>query len=561
MTKTRFLAAILMISFLALIGCSGGGGSPTAIEKDVTGITATLNRFAESLKASGSDGVATFFAQTSNPEQYESKILYIQDFGKDIKDATDNVTWKFNVRPDDIQQPSADLAYVKASRVDDSGYPMWISFVLVREQGVWMIDTIETEQVTPSASSFVSASYFPILPGASLTYAIMMNDIVQPERTETGFAKTPLVKNGINFYQMIEQDQAPIYAAARRNSSRSLRGNLRRQSGDYDSYFGIDSLGQVWLYDQYINGGEPYVIFKASYDFGATDQFTEVWTYNSYTSTTVVNFTIGSPTTLETPLRDFSVVPITMMSNETYMGETYSWKTILYLVEGLGIVGNDESIEDPNTIVYKDRLLMASINGVDSKNEPVITTAAIPDLVINEQTTVQFSVLGGSSPYEWNVTGTLPDGMLFSPSEGKIYGAPSTGVNPGQYSLIMYAKDKWLRVAQKAFTYNVVSSASSATVIFTPSIPTSATVDTMIESVISLSPTATITACSITAFTFPAGAYDPYAGYDTSLGWIVSITPNVAGNYEFTLSVTDSNSNVTSVTRSFVAQSLAVNRR
>ncbi|GAB1352896.1 hypothetical protein MASR1M12_16280 [Erysipelotrichia bacterium] len=71
------------------MGGGGGGGTPV-FEKDVAGITATLNRFAESLRT-GDPTSSGVFAQTTGTSE-TTKILYVKDFGADLNNPNDNQT-------------------------------------------------------------------------------------------------------------------------------------------------------------------------------------------------------------------------------------------------------------------------------------------------------------------------------------------------------------------------------------------------------------------------------------------------------------------------------------
>lgn len=460
MNNNKFIVLTVLIAIvIAMIGCAGGGsGSPAVVEKDVAGITATLNKFAVSLQK-GTAATAGIFAQATD---HTSTILYIQDFGKDINDPDDNETWYFSVNPADIVQPSSDIAYLKASRMLPDGTTLWLSFALVREQGIWLIETLNV--IESAGATFVTASYFPVTPGASLSYSIIEDGVITSYITETGFAKTAMVKDGINFYQMLENFLYGNKKFAGRPSRRSLRAVYEFSS----SYFGFDSHGQLCIYDPYINNGTPYVAFKTSYAFGAKDQFTEVYSLDGSTETTVTDVTIGFPqATFVTPLRTFSVVPVTLDFTVTSNSSTYNDKTVIYLAEGRGIVGYDY-YDESNVLVAQERLLKSDINGVSESNDPVVSAPASSQSVVSGQNMVpvEFSVKGGSQPFSWGMSSSL-GGIFLSPA-GVLSGSPDPNAALGQYPVSVYVTDPYGRTDTFVFTLTLTQAPLSGNVTFSP---------------------------------------------------------------------------------------------
>ncbi|MGM0599095.1 MAG: hypothetical protein ACQETH_04675, partial [Candidatus Rifleibacteriota bacterium] len=156
--KRNFLVFIVLVS-ATILGCMGGGGSPAPVSKDVDGINATISGFMSSIAAKDSNTAGKYLAQTSE-ENYDSSVytLMVSDFGEDIYDPDDNNEYPFTVYASDIEQPTESVASVKASYEMSNGEPLVIIFYLVKESGVWYIETIETlDHHSYETGSFVTA--------------------------------------------------------------------------------------------------------------------------------------------------------------------------------------------------------------------------------------------------------------------------------------------------------------------------------------------------------------------------------------------------------------------
>jgi len=438
MKKIRFLAFCVFVSIFAMCGCMGGGGSGSvAFEKDVAGITATLDRFAAAVQAKDSS-YAGLFAQTVDVEQ-TTKILYVQDFGQNINDPSDNESWEFMVNPADINQVAPDAAIVRASKVMSNGTTLWLVFTMVQDQGVWFIEAIDLEE--SGAVAFNSANYFPIVPGSSMVYYV--SDPENPEYKSfysTTISDTETYQaNGIVFYKYTNTYGMPV--------------NKRAQLFDgNDTYLGRNGIGEIWAYSPSVNEGQPYRIMRAAYAPGETDTITE---YTGY-ETIITTNTVGTQTKLlTTPLRTFSVTPVYQASTYSYPGETptesSTEKSVLYFADGIGVVGIERYGFTYTTPQVVELLFERSVNGKVDSNNPVVASVSDSQSVIIGQTitVVQFSATGGTSPYTWTISGA-PAGVTIS-STGELAGTPDSASELTVYPVKVTAADIYGRTGTKQF--------------------------------------------------------------------------------------------------------------
>ncbi len=197
MYSIRGLFVLLTIIALSgLPGCSGGGGGSAApVTKDVAGINATLKGFMNSIAARDSQTANQYLAQTSQTSESGVKTLMVYDFGADIYDSNDERSYyPFTVSDSDIFQPTDTLATVKAYYKLSNGQPLYLTFALIKENGVWMIETIVLgNNAIDHLSGFLSSTYFPIVPGSYATYSTYYNGVLQNSKSTRSFSSLPTV--------------------------------------------------------------------------------------------------------------------------------------------------------------------------------------------------------------------------------------------------------------------------------------------------------------------------------------------------------------------------------
>lgn len=446
MTKTR-LMAFLVLSVTLICGCmgGGGGGGTTVVEKDVAGITATLNRFAEALRTSDPTS-SDVFAQTTGTSE-TTKVLYVKDFGADLSNPEDNQTWEFRVNTADITQPAPDTAIVKASKVMSTGNTLWLIFSMLKEEGEWRIQGITIQET--GLTSLVTASYYPIVPGNRMVYYSKYLDGTSGSYLySVEFSGTDTYqKDGITYHRVASSGYQPPVAPI--GGANRLAAQIA--GGGYQA---LTPQGEVWAYDPYINDGVPYRLMKSSYAFGETDVIVESYGEGEVYTTTI---TIGSQMKpLVTPLKTYMVLPVTQQESYTYNGTVGTHTEVLYFAEGVGLVGIDK-YQHSTTVTATDLLYERLVNGVVESNNPVVSAPSTSQEVVVGQSMVpvQFSVTGGSVPITWELSGN-PGGVTLS-QDGYLSGTPDPNAPLMNYSINVRVQDAYERWSTLAYSLNVVA--------------------------------------------------------------------------------------------------------
>lgn len=438
MTKTR-LMAFLVLSVTLICGCmgGGGGGGTPAFEKDVAGITATLNRFAEALRT-GDPTSSSVFAQTTGSSE-SAKVLYVKDFGADLTNPEDNYTWEFMVNPADITQPSPDTAIVKASKVMSTGNTLWLIFSMLKEESEWKIQGIEIQET--GVSTVITANYFPIVPGDRMVY-----------RSVYQGGSTSLYSREYSSSDIYQADGVTYHRVVTSGYGANLRSAAQLAEGS--GYYGKTASGEIWAYDPYINGGLPYRLLKASYALGERDVIVEKYSETEVYTTTI---TIGSQMRpLVTPLRTFMALPVTQEESYTYNGIAGTHTAILYFADGVGLVGQERFGHGSTVAESTDLLYERLVKGVVDSNNPVISAPATSQNVVVGQSMVpvQFSVTGGTAPITWELSGA-PSGVTLTQT-GYLSGTPDPNAPLANYSLTIRVQDVYGRWSSLAYSLSVV---------------------------------------------------------------------------------------------------------
>ncbi len=153
-----------------------------------------------------------------------------------------------------------------------------------------------------------------------------------------------------------------------------------------------------------------------------------------------------------------------------------------------------------------------------------VTTASVPDGVVDAPYTVTFAAAGGAAPYSWSVlSGTLPPGLTLS-TAGVLGGTPTRA---GLYSFTIGVTDARQGSANRTFSLTVGTTLS----ITTASLPGGAPGAAYTASLTAAGGTPPYT-FSLASGTLPAGLTLSNAGQITG-------TPTTAGTSNVTFSVTD----------------------
>jgi subtilisin family serine protease len=159
----------------------------------------------------------------------------------------------------------------------------------------------------------------------------------------------------------------------------------------------------------------------------------------------------------------------------------------------------------------------------------VITTESLPGGKVGESYSAQVTAAGGSPPYTWSRTsGSLPNGLSLSTSTGTISGTPSA---PGTFSFTIQAKDSVGRTASKQFSIPI----APAPLEIVTSALLNGTKDQSYYDTLQAKGGKTPYTWSLASGPLPPGLAMDSAGQVTG-------TPTAIGKFEFTVSVTDSDS-------------------
>ncbi|MBU1105482.1 MAG: hypothetical protein KKB51_02345 [Candidatus Riflebacteria bacterium] len=495
MKKMRILSVLLVMAIALIVtGCGGGGGSSVPVEKDVVGITNTLNDFMAAARTNDQTKMKSLLSGSSESS------LKIMDFGADLLDPSDNVEHIFYVHPEHITQPSEDVAFVKASYLLSSGEYLWLTFSMVRDQGRWMIDDIEitdppsSEGGVIAPSEFVIATYNPIQTG--ITKIMSLEDSAGNASTTRviSWYGPGSVDGDITFHEFFEYFTEPadpdyegfIPGSSRRslhsdilrsvqNSIRSSRISLRAQSDPLlDSggsvYYGFDSQGAYYMkmYDsngaEIFNNGYPIKLFEPTHAYGTKRTISFPWEIDGTVFNATITIDIGYPiANFATPLGAYTAVQLTTITtiDDSY-GSGGKWSE--YLVPNFGEVAYDDyDTFEATTPIERDRLLTRfnADGSLNERNDPVITNSANLGSYYYTQTItpVQFNHTGGSAPFLYRSysSASLMSGLSMTDA-GYLSGYIGEDVPLGQYYFSIEIVDKYGRNSSKQFVFNIVDS-------------------------------------------------------------------------------------------------------
>lgn len=527
---------ILMVSLLAL-GCGGGGASSVPVEKDVVGITRTLNDF---MAAARSNDQAKLQSLMAAPIEY---YLMVKDFGPDITNPDDNQSYEFYVNSDLIDQPSSDLAHVYAYYMLHSGEPYWLYFKMMREDGRWVIEEMANqapesggyvEPIVPTpvtSTEFVAASYNPLDNSIERIFATEDGSYnALPTRMVTSYG-SPYSENGITFYEVYEtyvepgdamyegfvpsvvsrRSLASSMVASVKHNLRSSRFSLRAQTEpEIYVYYGLDSEGAFWMKmvestsSMVFNDGAPVKLFEKSHPFGTKRTISYPYTVGGTAFAITITIDIGSPVAnFATPLQTYTVVPLTFSSVDSeFPAEGDKW--VEYHAAGIGEVGFDyfdtPTSASPSEI---ERLLTRfnSDGSINQRNDPIITNSSnyLGSYIAGQDiTTTQVTASGGTAPllFRWHDPGTGPEFLLegihltsAGVISGYIAGNPPAGTG---FSGNVEVVDKYGRRTYKPFTVDIETS-TLGVVTFSP-VMGPVTVNTKLSSYLMLENTSVLKA-------------------------------------------------------------------
>jgi hypothetical protein len=494
MNKIRIFSVLLICALtFIMVGCGGGGGgSSTPVEKDVAGITGTLNGLLAAIKSGDQAAVTRIFPATAGSPSSSVYTLIVKDLGDNIADKSDDKPYEFYIYEQDIVQPSENVAFVKAAYPLSGGGHLVIKFSLIRESGLWVISDMEPSSTEPSDDStheqMVAQTYFPLQYGMTKIFSIETpgdGGSVLDDRTMSSVSSGE-VYNGITFYEMTDDTIASDYpgfdgvpvspnlkAATQKTAKRSLRKTRRASLPVFDDassiYFGFDASGALWCKSPDIGDGVPFLFFEANSAFGSSRTINLSWLDpNQQPVSGTMSLLVGSPIVFATPLRSYSgVVPITFILTVPWMGSTLQSKEVIYLAPGVGIIGSDiyDSAADTEPAEIERMITRFSSDlTLNERNDPMITSASDLGTYARGETvnTVDLAATGGTAPYIYSlyVSGSTPDFFLSGvslSSSGRISGYVAGNPADGPYYTNVVVTDKYGRHTYKSFSMTVES--------------------------------------------------------------------------------------------------------
>ena len=185
-----------------------------------------------------------------------------------------------------------------------------------------------------------------------------------------------------------------------------------------------------------------------------------------------------------------------------------------------------------SALSWQVALLGLAFAGAASAQTITIGTSILPQGSVGALYQAGFSVSGGTPPYAWTASGSVPPGLTVF-SSGIIQGIPTAA---GNYGFLVSVTDR-----------NQLSTSKSFTIVIIGPVLSIATVSPLPNGSVGQAYSQTLVASNGTApYAWSAGAgIPPGLNLDPSTG-IISGTPSLVGSYTFSVTVTDSAKNTAS---------------
>jgi len=198
----------------------------------------------------------------------------------------------------------------------------------------------------------------------------------------------------------------------------------------------------------------------------------------------------------------------------------------------------DSSTPTPQTVTQPLSITIYSVLA--------ITTTSLPNGSVNTAYSGAVGATGGTSPYTFSITGSLPAGLSLNSSSGAITGTPTTaGMSTFTVSVADSSSPQQTKSQQLSITINGAS--GGALTITTTSLPTGAA-STAYSGTVQVSGGTPPYTWGVTVGSLPT-----WATLNSNTGAITG-TPSATGTSNFTVTVTDS----TTPTAQTASQSLSI---
>jgi hypothetical protein len=169
-------------------------------------------------------------------------------------------------------------------------------------------------------------------------------------------------------------------------------------------------------------------------------------------------------------------------------------------------------------------------------NAPTITiTPAAGTLNATENITFTqvFAATGGTTPYTWTETGTLPAGITWNAATATLTGKATA---TGSFPITIKATDTSTGTGPYSQTNSYTLSVTAPTITITPATLTAGTVGVAFSQQLTAAGGAAPYTYAVTTGTLPAGV-------TLTTGGLLAGTPTAGGSFAFTVTATDSNAN------------------
>ncbi|MGA7313783.1 MAG: RHS repeat-associated core domain-containing protein [Silvibacterium sp.] len=155
-----------------------------------------------------------------------------------------------------------------------------------------------------------------------------------------------------------------------------------------------------------------------------------------------------------------------------------SWsETILFLTvpsgatSGLVFVKADGKTSNGLPFIVTSGSYSGSCPNSPPSSELQITTSSLPNGTVSQGYTATLNATGGTPPYTWSLTGTLPAGLSLSASSGAITGTPTTAGGP--VALTVKAVDSHSQATDAVLDISIDSQTLTSTIVYSYSVPNS----------------------------------------------------------------------------------------
>jgi len=166
-----------------------------------------------------------------------------------------------------------------------------------------------------------------------------------------------------------------------------------------------------------------------------------------------------------------------------------------------------------------------TFNVAAAPTNPTVSGPGTFDVTLGSQVSQLYTATGGTAPYTWSVaSGALPGGLTLNPTTGLLSGTANA---TGSFAFTVQARDTAQRTGQKAVTFNVAPP------------PPEITQSSLPEATMGISYNQALSATGGSqpySWMLKSGVLPP--GLNLFAG-VISGTPLTAGNFSFTIQVTD----------------------